>query len=210
LKAPIPIYLAVEDDLSECVLRRLLEDRPLRYAIGAVFKKSGFGYLKKQSPAFNNMAKACPVILLTDLDQHSCAPELLSEWLKHPKHPDFLLRVAVREIEAWLLACDRELREFLGIRRVQNFSTPEALTDPKAELLKLAANSPRRDLREAIVRRVTDGNLQQGPAYNSTLAQFVHQSWNSERAGNKCPSLVRMISALSTLEAKRITHRQFE
>jgi hypothetical protein len=182
------------------MLRRLLDERPVAYAIGAVFKQGGFGYLKRQSQAFNNMAKACPVLLLTDLDKHPCAPKLLDEWLKHPKHPDFLLRVAVREVEAWLLACDRELREFLGIRRVQNFSAPEILEDPKGELLKLAAASPRRDLREAIVRRDTGGHLRQGPAYNSTLARFVNQNWQSEAAGNKCPSLGRMISALSTLE----------
>lgn len=151
------------------MLRRLLSERPVPYAVGPVFKQGGFGYLKKQSPAFNNLAKACPVLLLTDLDQRPCAPALLDEWLKHPRHPDFLLRVAVREVEAWLLACDTELRRFLGIRRDVHFPAPEVLPDPKAELLKLAADSPRRELREAIVRRDTGGNLRQGPAYNSTL-----------------------------------------
>lgn len=183
------------------MLRRLLAERPVAYAIGAVFKQGGFGYLKKQSPAFNNMAKACPVLLLTDLDRRPCAPELLGDWLKSPKHPDFLLRVAVREVEAWLLACDTELREFLGLRRVLNFPEPEILGDPKAELLKLAADSPRRDLREAIVRWDRGGNLRQGPAYNSTLALFVDQKWHSETAGAKCPSLGRMVNALSALEA---------
>lgn len=186
--------------MSEWLLRRLLGERPVAYAIGAVFKQGGFGYLKKQSPAFNNMAKACPVLLLTDLDQRPCAPELLDEWLKHPRHPDFLLRVAVREVEAWLLACDTELRGFLGIRRDLHFPAPEVLPDPKAELLRLAEDSPRRELREAIVRRDTGGNLRQGPAYNSTLAQFVGQKWQSEAASAKCPSLGRMIRALSALE----------
>lgn len=189
------------------MLRRLLGERPVAYAIGAVFKQGGFGYLKKQSPAFNNMTKACPVLLLTDLDQRPCAQELLDEWLKHPRHPDFLLRVAVREVEAWLLACDLELRGFLGIRRELHFSAPEVLADPKAELLKVAADSPRRELREAIVRRDTGGNLRQGPAYNSTLARFIDQKWQSKTASAKCPSLGRMISALSALETDW-THRR--
>ena len=182
------------------MLRRLLGERPVAYAIGAVFKQGGFGYLKRQSPAFNNMAKACPVLLLTDLDQRPCAQELLDEWLKHPRHPDFLLRVAVREVEAWLLACDLELRGFLGIRRELHVSAPDGLADPKAELLTVAADSPRRELREAIVRRDTGGNLRQGPAYNSTLARFIDQKWQSETASAKCPSLGRMTSALSALE----------
>ena len=207
MKTPIPIFLAVEDDLSEWILRRLLAERSVAYAIGAVFKQGGFGYLKKQSPAFNNMAKACPVLLLTDLDQRPCAPELLDEWLKHPKHPDFLLRVAVREVEAWLLACDGELRRFLGIRRALHFSAPEILPDAKAELLKLAADSTRRELREAIVRRDRSGKLRQGPAYNSTLAAFVGQKWQSAAASAKCPSLRRMINALSALEATWSTRK---
>lgn len=189
------------------MLRRLLRERPVPYAIGPVFKQGGFGYLIKQSPAFNNMAKACPVLLLTDLDQRQCAPELLDEWLKHPKHPDFLLRVAVREVEAWLLASAAELGKFLGIRRALNFSAPEDMGDPKAELLALAEGSPRRDLREAIVRRETGGNLRQGPAYNSTLGGFIYRDWKSDVACAKCPSLERMINALSSLETSWIQRK---
>ncbi|HRH96652.1 MAG TPA: DUF4276 family protein [Prosthecobacter sp.] len=201
MKPPIPIYLAVEDDLSEWVLRRLLFERPVEYFVSAVFKKGGFGYLKKQAPAFNNMAKACPVLLLTDLDQRPCAPELLQEWLAQPKHSDFLLRVAVREIEAWLLASDDALRKFIGTRRRYNIDDPESLFDPKAELLKLAITSPRRDIREALVRRDQYGNLRQGPAYNSTLAEFVHREWMPDTAAIKCSSLSRTIRALSSLES---------
>ena len=191
----------MEDDLSEWVLRRLLHERPVQYAIGSVFKQGGFGYLKKQSPAFNNAAKGCPVLLLTDLDRRPCAPDLLEEWLKNPKHEDFLLRVAVREVEAWLLASDTTLARFLGIRGKVDFSTPEMLDDPKIELLKLATTSPRRDIREAIVRRDTGGNLRQGPAYNSVLAEFVNDHWNMNVASSKCDSLDRMLKALATLES---------
>ena len=199
---PIPIYLAVEDDLSEWVLRRVLRERPVDYAVSSVFKKNGFGYLKKQCSAFNNLAKSCPVLLLTDLDARPCAPGLLAEWLQDPKHSDFLFRVAIREVEAWLLGCDEHFGRFLGIRRSLDFSDPEALVDPKAELLKLADASPRRELRESITRR-KGGNLHQGPAYNSTLADFVARDWNLEVACSKCPSLRRMLDALSALEGKR-------
>lgn len=201
--APIPIHLAVEDDLSEWVLRRILADRAAAYLVAAVFKEGGFGYLKKMTPAFNNMAKASPVLMLTDLDNRPCAPELLGEWLQHPKHPDFLLRVAVREVEAWLLASDEEFRNFLGLRKAVAFPDPEGLADPKLELLKLAAVSPRRELREAIARRDTGGNLRQGPAYNSALAGFVNGPWNLLDASTKCPSFARLLSSLSNLEKTR-------
>jgi len=200
--SPVPIHLAVEDDLSEWVLRRILHDRPVTYAVGPVFKQRGFGYLKKHCSALNNLAKACPVLLLTDLDSRSCAPELLEDWLDRPRHPDFLLRVAVREVEAWLLASDKEIGKFLRVRKILNFSDPEALPDPKIDLLKLAEKSPRRVLRESIVRRDSGGNLRQGPAYNSTLADFVNKYWDLEIACSKCPSLRRMLIALSTFEGK--------
>lgn len=197
----IPIHLAVEDDLSEMILRRILRQRAMPYLVGAVFKRGGFGYLRKQTPAFNNMAKACPVILLTDLDQCPCPPELIAEWLKQPKQPDFLLRVAVREAEAWLLACDEALGGFLAVRRRLSFSTPEELADPKMELLKLAEGSGKRDIREGISRRDTGGNLRQGPAYNSTLSVFVNQVWEPGAAALRCPSLGRVLKALEQLEA---------
>ncbi len=191
----------MEDDLSEWILRRLLRERTIDYSVASVFKKGGFGYLKKQSNAFNNMAKSCPVLLLSDLDQRTCASELLEDWLRHPRHPDFLLRVAVREVEAWLLASDKTLSKFLGLRRTLDIPNPELLADPKLELLKFAAASTRRDIREALVRRDSGGNLRQGPAYNSTLSQFVNIHWAWEDAVSKCPSLSRMLKALSMLES---------
>jgi len=41
--SPIPVHLAVEDDLSEVVVRRLLFDVGRDYAIGTVFGRGGFG-----------------------------------------------------------------------------------------------------------------------------------------------------------------------
>jgi len=37
--------------------RRALSARPVHYAVGAVFRQGGCGYLKKQAPAFNNAAR---------------------------------------------------------------------------------------------------------------------------------------------------------
>ncbi len=197
---PISIHLAVEDDLSEIVLRRLLRERPLPYAIDKVFMKGGFGYLKRNSAAFNNMAKASPVILLTDLDRRPCAPEMIADWLNQPKQPDFLFRVAVREVEAWLLACDEALRKFLATRTVRSFPNPEELNDPKMELLNLAERSTKRDIRDAIARRDTNGVLRQGPAYTSTLSGFVDQHWMPQHAASRCRSLERMLLALDRWE----------
>jgi hypothetical protein len=203
MKAPIPIYLAVEDELSEWVARRALSTRPAGYAIGPVFSQSGFGYLKRQAPAFNNAAKRCPFLLLTDLDRCPCPPQLIEEWLGRPKHPHLLLRVAVREVESWLLGDPEGLSAFLGLRRVFNFNDPEQLADPKQELLKLALSSPRRAMREALAwKDESSGRFFQGPDYNATLAKFVTTDWNIEGARQECRSLGRLFLALERVEAE--------
>ena len=112
----IPIYVAVEDELSEWVVRRLLTLRTIPYAVGAVFGRSGAGYLKKRAAAFNNAAKHCPFFLLAVFDQSPCVPALLDEWLDNPRHKHFLLRIAVHEVESWLLGDLIGLVEFLGCR----------------------------------------------------------------------------------------------
>jgi hypothetical protein len=200
LNPPIPILLAVEDDLSESLLRRVLEERQA-YAVGTVYKQGGFGYLRKKAAAFNNRARGNPVLLLTDLDSQDCAPGLIREWLPCPRHRDFLFRVAVREVEAWVLAADEPFASFLGVRRAISYPSPEDLPDPKLELLKLAVTSPKRDIRDGLVRRDSTGILRQGPAYNSTLASFIHDGWEPTSAAAKCPSLQKLLNALSTLEA---------
>lgn len=203
MKVSIPIYLAVEDDLSEWVVRRALSTRPMAYAIGAVFNHGGFGYLKKRAPAFNNAAKGCPFLLLTDLDRCPCPPRLIEEWLGQPKHPHLLLRVAVREVESWLLGDPAGLSSFLGLRTPFALDNPENLDDPKQELLELAVKSPRRPIREALTwKNERTGRLSQGPDYNGPLAMFVTNDWNIEAARKRCRSLDRLFLALERIESE--------
>ena len=102
--SPIPIDLAVEDALSEAVLRQMLRRCGQLYAVGAVYSRGGYGYLKKTIRGWNAAAKGKPFLLVTDLDSATCPNQLIEDWLPVPKHENLLFRVAVREIEAWLLA----------------------------------------------------------------------------------------------------------
>ena len=49
----IYINLAVEDDLSEAVLRKILRSFNRAFQVKTVYKKGGFGYLKKQIKIFH-------------------------------------------------------------------------------------------------------------------------------------------------------------
>jgi hypothetical protein len=203
MNGPIPIRLAVEDELSEWVVRRVLAGHVDRFAIGPVFGRSGFGYLKRNTLAFNNAARGCPILLLTDLDRYPCPPELLGDWLPVERHRFFLLRVAVREVESWLLGDALGLGSFLRLRNPPSIADPEALQDPKHEVLTCALRSPSRWVRESLVWRDDDsGQLCQGPDYNGTLSRFVNGPWNLDAAKQKCRSLARLCAAVERLAAE--------
>lgn len=198
---PIPIYLAVEDELSEWVARRILKEREVEYAIGPVFRRGGFGYLKKNIRSFSNAAKGCPILLLTDLDKYSCPPELVTNWTAHPLHQNLILRVAVREVESWLLGDGNGLSAFLRLKKSVSIPNPENLSDPKEALLRHALKCPTRQIRDALVwRDVRTGKVYQGPDYNGTLGSFVMNQWDISSACSQCHSLDRFLAALQRLE----------
>jgi hypothetical protein len=201
--ARIPMNLAVEDALSESVLRRVLEERAVEYDIGAVHGYRGFGYLKKNVASFNNASKAFPFLLLSDLGQCACAPKLVTEWLgaEIRLHSHFVFRVAVTEVESWLLDDEENLGAFLGIRKKKPIGNPESLPDPKGTLLELATQA-RGIMREAVVwKDERNDRLGQGPDYNGALASFVRNSWDIRKSRKRCPSLAGLFEALERLES---------
>ena len=130
----IPINLAVEDPLSEAVLRAILRQSNRPYAVGTCYCQGGYGYLKKTIRRFNNAAKGTPFLVLTDLDKADCPPGLIQAWLPDPKHPNLLFRIAVREVEAWILAHREAFALFAGVQQELIPQDVDALDDPKRSL----------------------------------------------------------------------------
>ena len=189
--SPIPLHLVIEDDLSEVVLRRLLTDADRDYFVGSTYGRNGFGYLRNTAKKWNAAAAAgTPILLLTDLDQHDCPLTLIREWLDEESHANFLFRVAVREVESWLLADSEGFADFLGISNALVPAQPDEIADPKQALINLARRSRRKILKESIVPR-TGSTATQGPDYNSCLGDFVRNHWDSNTAKDHSPSLNR-------------------
>jgi len=193
---PVTIYLAVEDDLSEEVARKVLSSSRQTYLVGAVYGKSGFGFLKKNALGFNRAAQGIPYLMLTDLDQGECAPDLMKEWFGEiPLHPNFLFRVAVREVEAWLLAHRKAFAKFVRISESRIPKDVESIADPKQSLIQLVSRSPNRAMREEIMPPA--GSIRkQGPNYNGCLAGYVQKFWNPREAMRSSDSLSRMVKVL--------------
>ncbi len=82
-----------------------------------------------------NISKNFPV-LLTDLDRIDCAPALVKSWLGNKKETELLFfRVAVREVEARLLADRIVFSEYTNIVLSKVPKDVEHLIDPKQTLL---------------------------------------------------------------------------
>lgn len=138
-----------------------------------------------------------PYLLLTDLDTAECAPVLIDEWLPKPlvKNHNLIFRIAVREVESWLMA-DREA--FAGFLSVKTELIPEEidnLENPKAFLVGLAKNSRNRSLREDIMPK-PGTNAKQGPNYNNRLCEFIRSTWCPLRASESSLSLERTCKAI--------------
>jgi hypothetical protein len=195
------VYLATEDMLSETVGKKLVNEH-----FGSVdiipLRKAGFGYLKGKVGSFIQLARKNLVIVLTDLDAGACAATLIEKWFgKGTQLPDGLIfRVAVREIESWVMSDHKAFADFLDIDARRLARDPDGLVDPKRELLRLARGAPR-ELRGDLLP-LRGAPTSQGLGYNARLSNFVATAWDSSRARTVSGSLNRACSRLA--EARKL------
>jgi len=191
----IPINLVFEDSLSEAVLRRLLAGSRQKYTVGFHYNSRGYGSIKSKIDAFNHSAKGMPYMILTDLDVYPCPPALISAWLTTAKHPNLIFRIAVREVESWLLGCRPAFARFLAIKEDLIPRDVDALPDAKRSLIDLVRKSPKKHLRSDIVPEA-GSTARIGPDYNGQLIYFVENFWDPAIAKEHSTSLHRTIKAL--------------
>lgn len=191
----IPINLVFEDVLSEAVLKEMLKQSQRPFLVGSCFNQRGYGKIKKIISGLNHAANGMPYLVLTDLDNAECPLVIISEWLTQPKHPNLLFRIAVKEVEAWLLAHREAFAEFLGISVSLIPSNVDEIPDPKQLLINLARKSKKRNLRDAIVPE-RNSTAKIGKDYNGQLIQFVQNNWQVEAAQVNSRSLQRAMNAL--------------
>jgi hypothetical protein len=192
----IPVNLVFEDVLSEAVLHKLLRSSGRNYRIGVSYSGHGCSWIRNKITGLNKAAKGMPYLVLTDLDKAQCAPSVVREWIADRKHANLLLRVAVREVEAWLLACRREFAEFLGIAEIRIPTDVDSIENPKELVVSLARRSRRKNLRTDIVPAV-GSTARVGPDYNGRLIEFVEECWQPEVAQERSDSLRRARTALA-------------
>ncbi|MCC5062667.1 DUF4276 family protein [Xanthomonas campestris] len=191
------VAIATEDELSEIICRKLLGEVGIKPFLE--LRRGGSGYLRGRIPSFCQMAQNYPVIVLTDLDLVVCAPRLVADWLRNQIVPqNFLLRVAVREVESWLLADGSALSSYFGVE--MRVDSVENISDPKQFLLEKLRRS-QRAIRTSVVN-VRRGQAYCGVGYNNELAGFVREAWSPERASQHSDSLSRMRRRISEMTSR--------
>ena len=198
------ITLAVEDTLTEAVATRLVNDYLPGVAVRGVIGHQGIGYIRRRMRDLNQIALyENPVLVVADLDgPDDCAANRvarLSGGLTSVA-PNLLIRIAVLEIESWVMADREMIARWLGIAANTVPRSPEDLVDPKRTLVELATRSRNRGLREAIAPARVSGTHRTGPNYNEVVGEFVLQHWNPESARLNAPSLDRAINRIVELD----------
>jgi len=199
-RVPLPVSAAVEGIVDECVLRRLMEAAGV--PAGPIHVAGGKARLREKINGYNRAAAHAPWIVLVDLDRAiDCAPALCTEWLPSPG-AFMSFRVAVREVESWLLADRDALAHFLGVSAASVPRAPDDLDDPQQTLINLARRSRSRDIREDMVPRPGSGRSE-GPAYASRMIEFASGPWRPSVAKQTSDSLLRCCQALERVSSKR-------
>lgn len=192
------ITAAVEGLIDEAVAQRMIEH--VGGMIGPVHGHQGKDYLRRSLGGYNQAARFAPWLVLIDLNSDAeCAPAL-REGLLSFEAAMLRLRIAVREIEAWLLADRERFARFLSVP-ANATQAPEAQLDPKRIVVELARRSKRKDVRADIVPRPGSGR-REGPGYASRMIEFVQdkqRGWRPEVAALHADSLRRCLAALRTL-----------
>ena len=193
------IHIATEDVLTEAVGLKLIASFLPEFEVDLKLGKKGNGLLKSKIAAYCDIAKRAPFLLITDLDSTACSPSLMYSWLRHVNTPNnFMFRVAVREVEAWLLADQVAIKPLLGTQaRVPH--NPDNVPNPKEFLLNLARKAPKDVRRDLLSERGAIAS--QGIGYNQRLCDYVNNSWSPTRAAQRSDSLCRVIRRLEHLMA---------
>ena len=202
-------YAYVEDAPSAAVVKKLVEarnaqtgydDHNLSFYNGFPAVTRGCGNIKNKCEVFIKMALAgLYTIILTDLDNADCACTLIRDWFKIPKDDPISLpsqcifRIAVKEVESWILADHAAWAKYIGISEVNFSKLPDQLDDPKEHLLNVIRTKGRTKIHREMLPK---GAAHIGSRYNEVLCDFVDKKWKPERAAKNSPSLQRALKSL--------------
>lgn len=192
----VPFDKVLAEGVTDAAAARRLLEQCGRWSESTIVQVAGDRReFWRLAPKHNAIARVRMVLGLTDLDRDPCAGGLIAEKLPDGRHASFVLRIAVRCLESWLLA-DRE--GFEGYFRVavpRDAREPDGLDDPKRRLVDIVRRSRKSAIAEDMVPPPGSGH-KVGPRFTNRILDFVGTAWNPARAAAVSPSLARAMAAL--------------
>lgn len=196
-----PISVVAEDLLTQAVLHKCIAEYLPEHSIVRSEVKGGRGNVQRQLRAYAALAARIPVLIGVDLDGDGCAPGLLASWaMSYSPDPRLLIRVAVREVESWVLADRKQIARLIRAQSDDITRDPDALDDPKLFFLTLARATPDMELKSDLVPRNFGIHPRIGPAYNPRMCKFVQEKWRPHVAERRSKSLARTLDAIRALQ----------
>ena len=188
--------LATEGVTDTAVARRICREVGLE--VEAEYGQRGKHRLDSSLRGYNEAARHGKWFVLRDLDSDAdCAPSLMGDLLPEPSH-GMVFRIAVRQIETWLLADRIAFANFFSVPASRIGFQPESLPDPKRHLVALVRRSRSRTVRDDVVPLAGSG-ASMGPGYVNRIIEFAQGPWRPFEAGKVSDSLRRCIERLSRL-----------
>jgi hypothetical protein len=199
------IIIAAEDAALLSLAERIFRDIDSQIPLDPQPALGGKISFKNNLPKLNNRAKAgrfC--VALCDSDQNIfCPAQQIRNWIGVPQHHNLVVRLAVQEAEAWILADSDGFSDYFLVDRKRIYrmaAHPESLRDPKQCLLQLVKSgrfppSRKRDMLPVAPAVSSKG----GMLYNTEIKKFIESHWCPERASANAPSLQRAIAAFRVL-----------
>jgi len=196
------INLVIEGKTDEYMMQALFQYLHLPAPIIRSKRSSSSGGEKEailtNLQKWNEAAKWDYWVVVIDMDNDAtCVTEYRKKLL--PIVSDkMIFRIAIKKIEAWILADAPSLAKYLGINVLLIPANPENLADPKDALLRLVRKSKKKMLREDMLP-IDGSGAKQGRAYIQRIQEFLFHpeySWRPEVAEHSADSLKRCLRAL--------------
>jgi hypothetical protein len=190
----ILINLIYEDVLQKVVVEKAISVCfNEKFSIYNYYPGRGFGWIKNNINAFNYAAKYETFLAVVDLDRDICPLRKIQDWFNYPPNENLLFRIAVKEVESWIIADTLNFSKFLKLRESLLIKNVDNIKDPKQYIFDLIHKSNKRYLKSICPEQ--NGRI--GPDYNEKLSRFVNSSWDPFLAMKNSPSFKRMILRLN-------------
>jgi hypothetical protein len=199
----VTVSIAVEGASDVPAAQKILASRSITVGQGRIFITRGKPKFDMKIASYNKAALNSPWFILRDSDRDGKdCPVTLREALLPASHQvsGMCFRLAVRELDAWLLADSETFAKAFSVARSVIPTNVEELSDPKEALINVCRRSRSSEIRKAMVPpKGSTGRV--GPEYVGRISEYARDAWRPDVAATGAPSLARALREIDRLLA---------